>query len=140
MGNVRFVHVQNPLKLLKMIIIFAFFVLLIDYIPDHQLDTIIIVSHIFASIHLLHWLPPNILHFASIFVPYVLQHSNTLINIILMFSTIQIIYCTVIRTISIKFTLDNIASKKLVSNISKLFLTSPFQSHKDIVQAFYAVP
>ena len=135
----KFSNLQSSLSLIQIIVISIFIALLLDFIPDQDLDTLAVITQLLLHVHFAHLIPANLICIVMKMLIYLFQSLNyttTISPIILSIVTFAI----VVVYISLLLNSNATARKILISLSATIFIATLFQSTKEVYKAFLTVP
>lgn len=125
-------------SLIQSLIVILVSVLFVDFIKDHDLDNLFVISNISVHAYIAHLTCVNVLFDFFILLSQVLSCSAS--TIFLSLEAIYIIYLNIVLFISVLILFNIISNTRLLSRFSTLHIDATFNHHKEVIKAFINIP
>lgn len=129
----------NRLSWLNTLLFVLFLILLIDFAPDHHLDTVAFLLHVAHHIHSLPIAQNNALIKSALTLIPIINHSIISISSHTIISKV-IIFAVAVSVLSIITILKKIIEKEIIARISSVSNLSLFKSYQEAIKAFENLP
>lgn len=140
MGIFKVNKLKDPLLVINLLVAIVPLILLLDFIPDHELDSIIILGNCITHLYfLIEGLHSSIVSQSSMIL-FLVNHFFPILIVSKVLLKLHVIRYLVVRIISIIFAAINETYKKLVSRFSTIYFDTLFHFNKEVVTAFISVP
>ncbi|MDD3266635.1 MAG: hypothetical protein PHC75_05575 [Burkholderiales bacterium] len=140
MGLFRVTKLQDPLLVFNLLVAFVPLALLIDFLPDHELDSIIMLGNFIAHLYFLIDGLHSVTISQSLIILVIINRFFPIFILSKELLKFRVICYLVVRIMSIIFASIHETYRKLISRFSTVYVDTLFHFNKEVITAFISVP
>ncbi|RTK96276.1 MAG: hypothetical protein EKK64_04470 [Neisseriaceae bacterium] len=140
MKQTTFSKLQTSLSLIQLSMVGIFVALLIDFIPDQDLDSLALLTQFISHLHFTHCISVSVNYEVIKLVLNTLSNYISIINIPLLFSQAKLICTFIVCFIAVLTVFEYIVKTSIISLKATVFNDTLSHSKIEVYKAFIAIP